>query len=96
MEQQIQLTGIITYDGVTDGYTAECPQLGILSAGRTVEEAKDAILDAVDGFLQICSERGTLDKVLRDRRVVLDQPPMMFPTPTNHVSHAISNQLQPA
>lgn len=94
--EQIQLTGIITYDGATDGYTAECPQLGILSAGRTVEEARDAIRDAVDGFLQICSERGTLDEVLQDRGVVLDQSPMMFSIPTSRLSHAVGNQLQSA
>ena len=37
-----------------------------------MEEAKEALHDAVTGFFQVCSERGTLAEVLRDRGVVLD------------------------
>lgn len=81
----LMLSGVITYDSVANCYLSECPQLRIASAGNTIDEAEAALLDAVEGFLQVCSERGTLEKVLRDRGVVLNhfnQSTRMFNVPT--------------
>lgn len=66
---KLMLSGVITHDSVSDCYLSECPQLGVASAGNTIEDAKVALRDAVDGFLKVCADRGTLEKVLRDRGV---------------------------
>ena len=69
---ELELSGVVTRDSVAGCYLSECVQLGVASAGKTIEEAKEALQDAVTGFLHVCLDRGTLDKVLRDRGVVLN------------------------
>ena len=83
---RLKLSGVITRDSVAGCYLSECPQLGVASAGNTAQEAKNALQDAVGGVLQVCSERGTLGKVLRDRGVVLnhfDESTRTFDIPTD-------------
>ena len=92
---KLTLSGVITRDGAAGCYLSECPQLRIASAGNTVEEAKEALHDAVMGFLQVCSDRGTLVEVLRDRGVVLDESPLWFNIPTEwSPNDAIGRSLQ--
>ena len=47
----LQMTAIITR--YNDGYVALCPDLDIASQGDTVEEARDNLRDALEGFLEI-------------------------------------------
>jgi predicted RNase H-like HicB family nuclease len=51
-------------------YVSSCPLLDVYSQGRTREEARRNIVDALASFLMSCYERGTLDAVLRDAGLV--------------------------
>lgn len=63
----------IRKDSETDCFAARCPELDIYSAGRTADDAKDALRDAVLGFMTICAERGILLQELRKRGLVVIQ-----------------------
>lgn len=48
-----QFTSIIQRDG--DWYVAICPELDIASQGRTVEEARTNLIEAIELFLETAS-----------------------------------------
>ena len=45
---------------------AACPQIGVVSQGRTVREAKGCLQEAVELWFESCIERGVLDRALRE------------------------------
>ena len=47
-------------------WVAGCPRLDVYSQGATREEAKRALKEAVELFVESCLERDTLAEVLRD------------------------------
>lgn len=47
-------------------FISSCPILDVYSQGRTEEEAKENIIDALSLFFLSCFERGTLDAVLKE------------------------------
>lgn len=49
--------------------TAHCPELRLTDHGATAEQAEARLRAAVSRFVEICAERGTLIRVLRDRGV---------------------------
>ncbi|MYB50402.1 MAG: type II toxin-antitoxin system HicB family antitoxin [Dehalococcoidia bacterium] len=49
-----------------DLYVSRCPDLDVSSFGDTVEEARDALQEAVEAFLEGCELLGTLDEVLAE------------------------------
>ncbi len=51
---QRQLTAIIEREG--DGYVALCPALDIVSQGRTVEEARHNLREALELFFEVASD----------------------------------------
>lgn len=53
MRRVLQLTAVIEREG--DGYVATCPELDVVSQGKTVEEARRNLLEAVEGFLEVAS-----------------------------------------
>ncbi len=53
MDKVLQLTAVIEREG--DGYVATCPELDIVSQGKTVEEARLNVLEAVEGFFEVAS-----------------------------------------
>lgn len=53
MDRVIQLTAVIEREG--DGYVSTCQELGVVSQGRTVEEACLNLLEAVEGFFEVAS-----------------------------------------
>lgn len=53
MNQVLQLTAVIEREG--DDYVATCPELDIVSQGRTIEEARFNLLEAVEGFFEVAS-----------------------------------------
>jgi len=48
-----QFTSIIQSDG--DWYVALCPELDIASQGRTIEEARLNLVEAIELFLEVAS-----------------------------------------
>jgi predicted RNase H-like HicB family nuclease len=51
--KMLQLTAIIERE--EDGYVATCQELGIVSQGNTVEQARLNLVEAVEGFLEVAS-----------------------------------------
>jgi predicted RNase H-like HicB family nuclease len=49
-----------------DLYVALAPQLNVSSFGDTLEEAKRAIQEAVEAFVEECERMGTLDEVMEE------------------------------
>lgn len=49
-----------------DWYYAACPDLDVHSQGRTFEEAKHNLTEAVQLFIESCYRRRVLDDVLAD------------------------------
>lgn len=53
MEKALQLTAIIERE--EDAYVATCPELDVVSQGKTIEEARYNLLEAVEGFFEVAS-----------------------------------------
>jgi predicted RNase H-like HicB family nuclease len=53
METVLQLTAVIEREG--DGFVATCPQIDVVSQGKTVEDARLNLLEAVEGFFEVAS-----------------------------------------
>ena len=49
-----------------DIYVALCPSLNVSSFGESIEEAKKSLVEALEIFIEECSEMGTLDQVLEE------------------------------
>ncbi len=47
-------------------YVSYCPELDVSSCGRTIEEARKNLLEAVEGFLEEAKKMGTLGEILRE------------------------------
>ena len=51
MKEVRQFTAIIEREG--DGYVSLCPELDIASQGKSVEEAKDNLTEALELFFEV-------------------------------------------
>lgn len=51
--KSIQLTAVIERDA--DWYVASCPEVDVVSQGRTIEEARANLLEAVELFFEMAS-----------------------------------------
>ena len=49
-----------------DVYVAWSPELNVSSFGETIEEAKSAIREAIEAFVEECETMGTLEDVLEE------------------------------
>lgn len=49
-----------------DVYVALSPELNVSSFGKTIDEAKESIREAIEGFLEECREMGSLNEVLEE------------------------------
>ncbi len=49
-----------------DIYVAVCPSLNVSSYGETIERAKQALIEAIEVFVEECAEMGTLEDVLEE------------------------------
>ncbi len=48
-------------------FISSCQLLDVHSQGRTEEEAKNNVVEAIHLFVESCFERGTLDEALKER-----------------------------
>ena len=53
MSKVMQLTAVIEREG--DGYVSTCQELDVVSQGKTVEEARLNLVEAVEGLLEVAS-----------------------------------------
>lgn len=61
MKHNKQLTTIIKRE--EDYYVALCPELDLASQGKTIEEAKDNLVEAVELFFETASPSEIEDRV---------------------------------
>lgn len=61
MKQAPQLTALIEREG--DGYVSLCPELDIASQGKTIEEAKGNLAEAVELFFETASPSEIQDRL---------------------------------
>ena len=47
-------------------YTSYCPELDVASCGRTVEEARKNLKEALEIFVEETSKLGTLEEILEE------------------------------
>jgi len=72
MNKVLQLTAIIEREG--DGYVATCPEVDVVSQGRTVEEARMNLLEAVEGFFEAASPSEIKRRLKRETYVMPIMP----------------------
>ena len=53
MKKVLQLTAIIEREG--NDYVATCPEVDVVSQGKTVEDTRLNLLEAVEGFFEVAS-----------------------------------------
>jgi predicted RNase H-like HicB family nuclease len=53
MQKMLKLTAVIARE--EDWYVATCPEVDVVSQGKTVEEARANLLEAVEGFYEVAS-----------------------------------------
>jgi len=53
LNKMTQLTAVIERED--DGYVSACQELDIVSQGGTVEEARQNLIEAVEGFFEVAS-----------------------------------------
>jgi predicted RNase H-like HicB family nuclease len=61
MSQIQQFTAIIERDG--DWYVALCPELDIASQGKSVEEARENLSEAIELFFEVASPAEIRDRM---------------------------------
>jgi len=83
MEKVLQLTAVIEREG--DGYVATCPELDIVSQGKTVEKARLNLLEAVEGFFEVASPSEIRRRLKKKTYVVSILPTV----PTIRVKQAV-------
>lgn len=64
MAQQIVFRAEFFKEG--DLYVGLAPELNVSSFGETLDEAKESLKEAVDGFLEECETMGTLEDVIEE------------------------------
>ena len=72
MEKALQLTAIIERED--DAYVATCPELDVVSQGRTIEEARYNLLEAVEGFFEVAS-RSEIKRRLKKETYIMPLMP---------------------
>jgi predicted RNase H-like HicB family nuclease len=61
----IKLTALIERDG--DGYVSLCPELDVASQGKTIEEARDNLREALELFDETASQEELAKRLVRHR-----------------------------
>ena len=64
-----------------DVYVAWSPELNVSSFGETIEEAKSAIREAIEAFVEECEAMGTLKDVLEEAGFTKDMDVWMSRIP---------------
>ena len=62
MKKNYQVTAIIERED--DMYVSSCPEIDVASQGKTVEEARDNLKEAVELFFESASEKEILERHL--------------------------------
>jgi predicted RNase H-like HicB family nuclease len=77
MNKVLQLTAVIEREG--DGYVSMCQELDVVSQGRTVEDARVNLVEAVEGFLEAASPSEIRRRLKKETYIMSIMP--MLPAP---------------
>jgi len=80
-----QFTAVIEREG--DGYVSVCQELGVVSQGSTVEEARLNLVEAVEGFFEAASP-SEIRRRLKRKIYVMPIMPVIPITRTERVRRA--------
>jgi len=61
MAEELELTCVIRKEG--NVYSSICPELNVVSQGKTPAEAKKRLIEAVEGYLIVAKQEGMLDEI---------------------------------
>jgi len=86
MERVRQVTAVIEREG--DGYAAPCPELDVVSQGKTVEEARLNLVEAVEGFFEVASP-AEIRRRLKTETYVVPTVPIV---PSRRPKHAVRSR----
>lgn len=82
--KEVTLTGVIYRDVETDWYVALCPEVDVASQGKTFEEARSALAEAVTLFFESASPEEQKRRIPRDVFIA----PIHAHAPEGMLSHA--------
>ena len=89
MNKMLKLTAVIEREG--DGFVSTCPELDVVSQGKTVEEARLNLVEAVEGFLEVASSSEVKRRLKTETYVMPIMPMMPHSTSTGsagtHLEH---------
>ena len=77
MDKVLQLTAVIEREG--DGYVSTCPELGIVSQGHSVEEARQNLVEAVEGFFEAASASEIRRRLKKETYIMPIMPTVSVP-----------------
>ena len=77
MDKVLQLTAVIEREG--DGYVSTCPELGIVSQGHSVEEARQNLVEAVEGFFEAASASEIRRRLKKETYIMSIMPTVSVP-----------------
>jgi predicted RNase H-like HicB family nuclease len=72
-----------------DQYIAHAMPLDVMSAGKTVDQAREALAEAIELFLETAVENGTLTDVLSEAGYRLEQGQWVSPSWVSIERHSI-------
>ncbi len=79
MEKALQLTAVIERED--DSYVATCPELDVVSQGKTIEEARYNLLEAVEGFFEVASPSEIKRRLKKETYIMPLMPTAPKPKP---------------
>jgi len=88
MKRVLQLTAVIEREG--DAYVATCPEVDVVSQGKTVEEARRNLLEAIEGFFEVAASSEVRRRLKKETYVVPILPtiPVLRARPTARLKSA--------
>lgn len=87
MNKVLQLTAIIEREG--DGFVSTCQELDVVSQGRTIEEARLNLVEAVEGFLEAASPSEVRRRLKKETYIM----PIMPSLPRPHAKPAARSKV---
>ena len=74
MSKVRQLTAVIEREG--NGYVSSCPELDIVSQGKTIEDARLNLVEAVEGFFEVASASEIRRRLKKETYIMPIMPTM--------------------
>ena len=87
---KVKAIGYIRWDEDTDVWVSYMPKLNLYSLGPTSDEAAEALGSAFGMYISICSDKGMLDRVLKEAGLRIHMGPV---EPDEHTKEAEINTL---